>query len=417
MPKQAQATRLAFSALASAILVTALFVPAVNLAAGQLLTSITVTPTLPTLEPGQTQQFTATGAYDDGSSKTLTGGGGTWAAAASLTTARFYHTATLLQDGSVLVVGGYNGSPLATAQRYFPSTNTWSFVPSMSAARAAHTATLLPNGKVLVVGGVTFANGGVYNSTEIYDPATNTWSAGPNLSIGVRGFHSAVLLNTGKVLVVAGVMGWPDCTYRTTAELYTPGTPGSWAQTGSLHLARSNASTVLLASGQVLLAGGPANNCPTPNVGMNQAEIYDPVTGAWTVTGHTTVNRYNNFIAALPNGNALLAGGVNNNVTQTYRATTEVYSAAAGTFSGSGSMATARATSGGTGDNGTTVVLQNGDVLVAGGSANGGGVLSSAELYTDDDRIVDADRLDVYRPQQQRRNAPAGWQGPRRGRP
>lgn len=351
----------------------------------KILVSIGVTPPSATLTAAQSnQQFTATGTYSDGSTQPLSAGGGAWAPSGSLATPRFYHTATLLPDGSVLIVGGHNASgSLASAERYFPGTHTWVPAGTMSSPRAAHTATLLPNGRVLVVGGMNFSTNVLTNTTQLYDPATNSWSAGPNLLNGVRAFHSAVLLNTGKVLVVAGLSGPTDCTYRATAELYTPGTPGSWAATGSLHLARSNASTVLLTSGQVLLAGGPANNCPTPNLGLNQAETYDPGTGLWTVTtGNTNGSRYNNFISPLPNGNALLAGGVSNNVLQTFVATADVYNPVSRTFNGSGSMATPRGSSGGTGDNGTTVVLQNGDVLVAGGITTGGGILSSAELYT-----------------------------------
>ena len=71
------------------------------------------------------------------------------------------------QDGSVLVAGGYNGGTLATAQRYFPSTNTWSSAGTMGFPRAAHTATHLPNGKVLVVGGINFSTNAVTNTTEL----------------------------------------------------------------------------------------------------------------------------------------------------------------------------------------------------------------------------------------------------------
>ena len=360
-----------------------LFLPATNHATGQLLTSIDVTPSLPTLEPGETQQFTATGHYSDGSSKTLTGGGGTWAATGSMATARIYHTATRLPDGSVLVVGGYNapaGLVFASAERYNPATHTWSSAGSMTHPRLGHSATLLPNGKVIVVGGRQAPASNQTDTTEIYDPNTNSWSAGPSLLLGLREAHSAILLNTGKLLVAAGLRSYPDCAYRADAELYNYVT-NSWAITGSLSLARSSATTTLLSNGKVLLAAGPQNGCPTPNVGMSEAEIYDPAVGTWSVTGSLPGTRYNNFIAALPNGNALIAGGVAHNILPTYLASTAVYNTVTGTFAASGSMATARVATGGAGDNGTAVVLENGDVLVTGGS-NISGMLSSAELYT-----------------------------------
>ena len=102
---------------------------------------------------------------------------GVWSPTGSLTTARYYHTATLLPNGKVLVAGGYHGTsdgPLASAELYDPATGTWSATGSLGTARIYHTATLLPNGKVLVAGGV--ASSGSLASAELYDPATGTWS-------------------------------------------------------------------------------------------------------------------------------------------------------------------------------------------------------------------------------------------------
>ncbi len=72
----------------------------------------------------------------------------------SLAVAGNSQSATLLEDGSVLVTGGYNGSALNAAQRYLPATDAWVSAGTLAVSRAAHTATLLPDGKVLIVGGV-----------------------------------------------------------------------------------------------------------------------------------------------------------------------------------------------------------------------------------------------------------------------
>src|SRR5229473_260293 len=77
----------------------------------------------------------------------------TWSATASLNTARYYHTATMLNNGMVLVAGVYNGSYLTSAELYDPATGTWSATGSLNTARYIYTATLLNNGKVLVSGG------------------------------------------------------------------------------------------------------------------------------------------------------------------------------------------------------------------------------------------------------------------------
>src|SRR5436309_2089504 len=129
-----------------AVVLVGLIVPQINHAAGRSLTAITVTPSNPTIDPGQAQSFTATGTFSDGSMQVLNTGGGAWAATGSLTTARFYHSATLLQDGSVLVVGGYNSAGItqASTERFYPASGTWVPAGSMASARLAHTATLLP---------------------------------------------------------------------------------------------------------------------------------------------------------------------------------------------------------------------------------------------------------------------------------
>ena len=113
-----------------------------------------------------------------------------WTVTGSMVTARDSHTATLLPNGQVLVVGGLNSNNgviyLSSAELYNPATGTWSPTAALTTARKSHTATLLPNGKVLVAGGSFNSN--PVASAELYDPATGTWTRhrvperGPRLS-------------------------------------------------------------------------------------------------------------------------------------------------------------------------------------------------------------------------------------------
>lgn len=143
---------------------------------------------------------------------------GTWSATGSLGTARYSHTATVLSTGKVLVVGGetavggrYSVNP--SAELYDPAANggagAWSTTGSLATARFFHTATLLPNGKVLVVGGllgIAFSDG-ILASAELYDPAANggggAWTPTGSLATP-RVEHTATLLPNGKVLVAGG---------------------------------------------------------------------------------------------------------------------------------------------------------------------------------------------------------------------
>jgi N-acetylneuraminic acid mutarotase len=118
--------------------------------------------------------------------------------------ARYYHRATLLPNGKVLVSGGTvtpGGPFLTSAELYDPASGTWTTTGSMAGTRCWHTSTLLPSGQVLVVGGY---NGGRSSGAELYNPASGTWTATGSLATG-RDAQSATMLPNGRVLVAGGI--------------------------------------------------------------------------------------------------------------------------------------------------------------------------------------------------------------------
>jgi hypothetical protein len=125
-----------------------------------------------------------------------------WRATRSLNTARAHHKATLLQNGMVLVAGGFvfGRIPSASAELYDPASRTWTATGSLHTARESHKATLLQNGMVLVAGGV---NSIATASAELYDPASGTWTATGSLNTA-RYVHTATLLQNHRVLVAGG---------------------------------------------------------------------------------------------------------------------------------------------------------------------------------------------------------------------
>ena len=93
-------------------------------------------------------------------------------ASKSTITPRHFHTATLLPNGLVLIAGGVNSATnvntLADAQLYDPATDTFTSAGSMGTARYFHTATLLGDGRVLIAGG--YNDQGVVETAEVYGP-------------------------------------------------------------------------------------------------------------------------------------------------------------------------------------------------------------------------------------------------------
>src|SRR5262245_33075767 len=76
-----------------------------------------------------------------------------WTDTESLAVGRYSHTATLLPNGQVLVVGGGTANAITSAELYNPATSSWMGTGPLTWGRYNHTATLLANGQVLVVGG------------------------------------------------------------------------------------------------------------------------------------------------------------------------------------------------------------------------------------------------------------------------
>jgi len=356
-------------------------------------------------------------------------------ATGTMVTARRFHTATLLNNGKVLIAGGEdNGSnAFNTGELYDPNTGLFTATAgNMTVARAGHTATLLGNGKVLITGGTSGGSSeAAVSSAELYDPATDMFTATTGSMTAARASHTATLLQSGKVLIAGGDVIFFNGVQNTgimslnTAETFDPSTGMFTKTTGNMTVARESHTATLLSSGKVLLAGGSdgalGNSTPAVSI-FASADLFDPSTGQFTAaTGMMTAER--DFLTAnlLSSGKVLLAGGVNTTMTlgtadlfdpsgQSFTATgnlvtprfyhdatglsdsagtilvtggiaaggntdaAETYDPTAGTFTVTGSMLHPRVWH-------SSTVLPNGKILVTGGEDNTSTLVSVAELY------------------------------------
>lgn len=256
---------------------------------------------------------------------------------ASLNVARAGHTATLLPDGRVLVIGGESlpalnvgleREPLDSVEIYDPVADLWTELAPLPTPRNNHTATLLPDGLVLIVGGGRTNATGQPSGLEVqadallYDPTTGaSESLGPN--VVARHGHLAAALPSGKVLIAAGAGDeseiqpggnpQPFGNALASAELYDPATR-TFEATGSLEQARYSFASVTLADGRVLIAGGASAKKSGP-VAHATAEVYDENTGSFEAAGaFDGPDRMFPGAARLEDGRVVVYGGIKPNV-------------------------------------------------------------------------------------------------------
>ncbi len=272
-------------------------------------------------------------------------------------------TATVLQDGRVLIAGGTGpAADFAGAELYDPMSGTFEATGSLSYQRHYHAATLLDDGRVLVVGGrggVDPDNPADLAGGEVYDPASGLFTPLADSMGDARIWPSTALLPDGNVLIAGG----QNATSLSSAELFDPDA-GAFQPTGSMTRPLSSCGVrgAHLEDGRVLFAGAAF-------------EIYDYATGTFSAAAEPDIGTMLcASVVPLPDGRVLVAGGVLSHQGGVPGSAARIYDPALDAFTPASSMIAARSQHVG-------VLLPGGRVVVIGGAGRDWTDLASAEIF------------------------------------
>jgi Kelch motif len=259
----------------------------------------------------------------------LSSTGSVWSPVASMLEARANPTAVRLADGRVLVVGGfgrdcpptfahgYSCQPLATAEIFDPVSGQWSTTAPMPQARGGARATLLSDGTVLVVGG--------YDGQEAirYDAGTGNWTAAGetatprtgSLLFTLPGDRALALEGDEPYAGFFGSLGTaakarpPRCnpSSETFAAAFNAWMVSLTEPAGSSQCPNG----ALLAGGQILLTS--VLNYSQSGSALTSPFLLDARQRCWSTTAPPIVQRDYGAVVPLPDGRALVFGGYDAN--------------------------------------------------------------------------------------------------------
>lgn len=220
---------------------------------------------------------------------------GKWTEYVQMNKGRAYHNLVKLQDGSILAIGGFSEMSCEILDKEYKE---WTFTDSINIRKYyGHNVVIMQNGNVLVTGGYRDTSNdttGALKECEIFRYNDKTWELTAQLNTG-RFEHTSTMLTYGRILVTGGKTIYNGGVLLNTCELYDPDTE-EWTYATPMNYPRAAHSATLLEDGKVLVGGGQQNYC----------EIYDPQTNQWEVVGRVELATGHNRAVKLKDEEYLL---------------------------------------------------------------------------------------------------------------
>jgi hypothetical protein len=312
-----------------------------------------------------------------------------WAKSGSLRIGRENHTATALQDGRVLLTGGYYYGVRNDTEIWDPQTEECTPAAAMAFARSSHAAVSLPDGRVLVAGGS--GKPAEEPFSEIRDPQTGRWGARAAMT-SHRAHLSMTLLPTGSILAVGGIFSRA----MPLTEEWDPAS-NTWRVCPDMTIGRFGHTATALADGRVLVAGGASSVAGhAGGVGylfqrdtlfygpeacgfskLDTVEIWNPTSRSWSATGKLARARAFHTAVALRDGRVVVVGGVEQDQEPPWRTTMEIWDPGLGRWRQGPELPGDRYAH-------TATLLPDGRILLVGGERDDDG-----RIYLDDTYLWD----------------------------
>ena len=271
-----------------------------------------------------------------------------------------------MTPGRVLIAGGADNRYLRNAEIYNHADRSITKTGDMLASRGGMSSVLAPGGSAIIIGGY---NGSYIQTVEQYDSVSEKFIMVSGWMTTPRQNATATLLGNRTILIAGGFNG----SFLASAEVYDPANRVFLMTAKDMTQARVGHSAVLISNEKVLIAGGCTNSkademvCDTF---LASAEIYNSTDGTFASTGNMAVTRKDHTATVLNDGRVLIVGGTSG---AGALASAEIYDPATGVFTSAGNMTTPRVNH--------TATLVNGKVVIAGGESDSGEILNSVEIY------------------------------------